>query len=248
MPAVSKDQQRAAGLALKAKKDGKVDDLRSGAAKEMAKSMSEKELEKFASTKHKGLPEKKKDEARSYAGASLAEVLEEYSVNEEMLGVEEGDEITTQKSKDERVEEKGSKKKSTKDSWTSAVNSVASHSRHPLSTNTSGARVAEAINPERWQILAGILKEQVSDDDYEGPMWTHRPGQDEEDERDFLPNRYDWERDEEEEEAMEEAMLGGVSNSAPNPGHRAKMNECGDEEEQEEEEEENDLALIFSDY
>lgn len=55
---VSKDQQRAAGIALSAKR-GKtpVKELK-GSAKKMYNSMTEKELEDFASTKHKGLPEK----------------------------------------------------------------------------------------------------------------------------------------------------------------------------------------------
>ncbi len=54
MPAVSKAQQQAAGAALAAKKKGKTTGLK-GAAKSMAK-MTKKELEKVASTKHKGLP------------------------------------------------------------------------------------------------------------------------------------------------------------------------------------------------
>ena len=52
MPAKSKAQQKAAGAALSAK-------LR-GASREMADSMSEKQLEDFASTKRKNLPAKKK--------------------------------------------------------------------------------------------------------------------------------------------------------------------------------------------
>lgn len=56
--AVSQDQQQAAGAALAAKKgDIPVSSLK-GASKEMYK-MSKKELEKFAGTKHKGLPVKK---------------------------------------------------------------------------------------------------------------------------------------------------------------------------------------------
>jgi len=55
---VSQDQQQAAGAALAAKRgDIPVSSLK-GASKEMYK-MSEKELEKFAKTKHKGLPVKK---------------------------------------------------------------------------------------------------------------------------------------------------------------------------------------------
>ena len=58
MPAKSKDQQQAAGAALAAKRgEAKVKDLK-GASKEMYESMSEKQLEEFASTKHKGLPDK----------------------------------------------------------------------------------------------------------------------------------------------------------------------------------------------
>ena len=58
MPAKSVAQQQAAGAALAAKEKGSASDLK-GASKEMAK-MSKKELEKIASTKHKGLPKKKK--------------------------------------------------------------------------------------------------------------------------------------------------------------------------------------------
>jgi hypothetical protein len=57
MPAKSKAQQKAAGAALAAKRgDQKVSDLE-GPAKSMYKSMSEKELDKMASTKRKGKPE-----------------------------------------------------------------------------------------------------------------------------------------------------------------------------------------------
>jgi Protein of unknwon function (DUF3008) len=59
MPAKSKSQQRAAGAALAAKR-GEADrkDL-FGAAREMAKSMTEEELEDLARTPRKHLPEKK---------------------------------------------------------------------------------------------------------------------------------------------------------------------------------------------
>lgn len=59
MPASSKAQQRAAGAALSAKRgETKVKDLK-GASKDMYKSMSEEALDDMASTKRKGLPEKK---------------------------------------------------------------------------------------------------------------------------------------------------------------------------------------------
>jgi len=57
MPAKSKAQQKAAGAALSAKRgDTKKGSLK-GASKEMYESMSEKQLEDFASTKRKGKPE-----------------------------------------------------------------------------------------------------------------------------------------------------------------------------------------------
>ena len=55
---VSKAQQQAAGIALAAKRKGETP-KGDGAAKQMSK-MSTKDLEDFASTKHKGLPKKKK--------------------------------------------------------------------------------------------------------------------------------------------------------------------------------------------
>ena len=57
MPAQSKAQQRAAGAARAAKRgETKVGDLQ-GASKDMYDSMSEDELEDYASTKLDGLPD-----------------------------------------------------------------------------------------------------------------------------------------------------------------------------------------------
>jgi hypothetical protein len=61
MPAKSKAQQRAAGAALSAKRgDTPVSELR-GASREMYDSMSEQQLEEFAETGRKGLPEHKSE-------------------------------------------------------------------------------------------------------------------------------------------------------------------------------------------
>ena len=57
MPAKSAAQQKAAGAALSAKRGDTPKSQLKGASKQMAKSMSEKELEKMASTKRKGKPE-----------------------------------------------------------------------------------------------------------------------------------------------------------------------------------------------
>ena len=58
MPAKSKAQQKAAGAALAAKRgDIKKRELK-GASKSMYESMSEEQLEEFASTKRKGKPER----------------------------------------------------------------------------------------------------------------------------------------------------------------------------------------------
>lgn len=61
MPAVSQAQQKAAGMALAAKrKEISVSTLK-GAAKDMFDSMTIKELEDLAATDRKNLPEHKED-------------------------------------------------------------------------------------------------------------------------------------------------------------------------------------------
>lgn len=61
MPAKSQAQQKAAGAALSAKRgDTKKSELK-GPAKSMYEGMSEKELDKMASTKRKGKPEHKSE-------------------------------------------------------------------------------------------------------------------------------------------------------------------------------------------
>jgi Protein of unknwon function (DUF3008) len=59
MPAKSKKQQMAAGAALSAKRGKQSKSSLKGASKQMAESMSEKQLEDFAKTKRSKLPEKK---------------------------------------------------------------------------------------------------------------------------------------------------------------------------------------------
>jgi hypothetical protein len=59
MPAKSKKQQMAAGAALAAKRGKRSKSSLKGASKQMAKSMSEKQLRDFAKTKRKKLPAKK---------------------------------------------------------------------------------------------------------------------------------------------------------------------------------------------
>jgi len=61
MPAKSKAQQKAAGAALSAKRGDTPKSKLQGASKQMASSMSEKQLEELASTKRKGKPEHKGD-------------------------------------------------------------------------------------------------------------------------------------------------------------------------------------------
>lgn len=58
MPAKSKAQQKAAGAALSAKRGERSKSSLKGASKQMADSMSEKQLKEFASTKRKGKPER----------------------------------------------------------------------------------------------------------------------------------------------------------------------------------------------
>jgi hypothetical protein len=58
MPAKSKAQQKAAGAALSAKRGETAESKLQGASRQMASSMSEKQLEELASTKRKGKPER----------------------------------------------------------------------------------------------------------------------------------------------------------------------------------------------
>ena len=59
MPAKSQAQQKAAGAALAAKRGDMPKSKLKGASKSMEDSMSEKELDKMASTKRKGKPKHK---------------------------------------------------------------------------------------------------------------------------------------------------------------------------------------------
>ncbi|AOR79348.1 DUF3008 family protein [Novosphingobium sp. 11B] len=59
MPARSKAQQKAAGAALSAKRGDTPKSKLKGASKDMETTMSEAQLEHFAATKRKGLPEHK---------------------------------------------------------------------------------------------------------------------------------------------------------------------------------------------
>jgi hypothetical protein len=58
MPAKSKAQQKAAGAALSAKRGERPRSSLKGASRQMAKSMSEDQLEEFASGPRKGKPER----------------------------------------------------------------------------------------------------------------------------------------------------------------------------------------------
>jgi hypothetical protein len=60
MPAKSKKQQMAAGAALAAKRGERSKSSLRGASRQMAKSMSKKQLREFAKTKRKKLPTKKR--------------------------------------------------------------------------------------------------------------------------------------------------------------------------------------------
>jgi hypothetical protein len=79
--AVSKAQQMAAGAALAAKRTGSTAGLK-GASKAMSK-MSTKELEKFAGTKHNGLPNRKTktDEAVKFINSKRSVFEERYGVD-----------------------------------------------------------------------------------------------------------------------------------------------------------------------
>lgn len=97
MPALSQQQQKIMGLAL-AYKRGEVPASKvSEKVKQIAKSMSEKELEKYAGTKHKGLP--KKVEGVSMPVSELKQIIKK-SVKE-VLNVNEAVEKVEPKTEEE---------------------------------------------------------------------------------------------------------------------------------------------------
>lgn len=73
MPAKSKAQQRYMGMVHKCQKTGECS---SEEVEKTAKSMKKKDAEDFASTKHKGLPEKKRK--RKGSGKFVKESLDEF--------------------------------------------------------------------------------------------------------------------------------------------------------------------------
>jgi hypothetical protein len=104
--AVSKSQQQAAGIALAAKRSGKKP-AGKGAAAEMSK-MPEKELEKFAKTKHKGLPKqvKKADEGKGDGNlANNAKPYDKVTQGDVVAGRLGKDEMGGKKKKEEKVDE-----------------------------------------------------------------------------------------------------------------------------------------------
>lgn len=75
MPALSQQQQKLMGLAL-AYKRGKVSPSDVGkSVKQLANSMSEKELEKYAGTSHKGLPKKVKETKKSMTREEINQLV-----------------------------------------------------------------------------------------------------------------------------------------------------------------------------
>lgn len=76
MPSKSKNQQIAAAIALKAKEEGKTPEAGTASAT-MAK-MSKKDLEKFAKTKHAGLPRRVKKKKAKKVSESFGQNMDMY--------------------------------------------------------------------------------------------------------------------------------------------------------------------------
>ena len=90
MPAVSKQQQKFMGLVL-AYKRGEIPASKvSKNVKQVAASMSEKELEKYAGTKHKGLPKKVKSETSfSMPVQELKKIIKHFLKNKRLEKLKE---------------------------------------------------------------------------------------------------------------------------------------------------------------
>lgn len=82
MPSLSQQQQKLMGLALAYKRGDVPDSKVSGKIKKLANAMTTSDLEKYASTKHKGLPKKVEnkvsvDELREMIADAIEEVMQE---------------------------------------------------------------------------------------------------------------------------------------------------------------------------
>ncbi len=83
MPAKSVVQQQAAGAALAAKRGETSPASLKGASKEMYDSMSANELEKFASTSHEHLPQRKEEMIREYIKNYIKECMDSNTAESE---------------------------------------------------------------------------------------------------------------------------------------------------------------------
>jgi hypothetical protein len=82
MPSLSQQQQKLMGLALAYKRGDVPDSKVSGNIKKLASAMTTSDLEKYASTKHKGLPKKVEskvsvEELRNMIADAIDEVMQE---------------------------------------------------------------------------------------------------------------------------------------------------------------------------
>jgi len=159
--AVSKSQQQAAGAALAAKRGDAPKSKLKGASKEMAK-MSTKELEKFAGTKHKGLPDKKEktDEAAMPthdgdfgaglgAGRSQTTLEAKKTVKKDDKAEKAGKKVTKDIEYDEKVKDKihGKKRKAEDDKAEKAGKKVATDIEYDMKKK----KVNESMNHNKLE-------------------------------------------------------------------------------------------------
>ena len=122
---VSVAQQKAAGIALAAKRGEKDPDELQGPAKEMMK-MSEKDLEDFAKTKHKGLPMKKEENTLDEKKVRHQDLVDKY---EKLTGKKAPSGTSTQSLKLMITKAEREKKESVEEAYSTSSN--------PKTTNTS---------------------------------------------------------------------------------------------------------------
>ena len=144
--AESRAQQKAAGAALAAKKGDAPKSKLTGASKAMMK-MSKKELEKYAGTKHKGLPEKKKtNEGVGLVEASVKKFMGHYQV------IDNGKPVATYVAKYEandharRINDEKKRKKKTNESINESVEFNESYNRVEQMVDDAFTRMLGRLN------------------------------------------------------------------------------------------------------
>jgi hypothetical protein len=120
MPSVSKKQQKFMGIVRSIQKGEQPASKFSKAAQDAAKEMKPKDVEKYAKTKHKGLPAKVRQEIEEYVDFFIQAIDEEFNLNENPAAIAAAQRMVVQNKAGKKVSVMTAKNKSYADKDPSA--------------------------------------------------------------------------------------------------------------------------------